>query len=63
MPPPSRPGLGPKFETCHTFAFFQSDLAAALQRNPRRDSAEHVPEGGLRAAKVALQLRSKRGLR
>jgi len=39
--------------------YFQSDLAAALQRNARRDSADHVPEGGLRSARAALQRPSK----
>ncbi len=35
--------------------FFESDLAAALQRNARRDSPERIPEGGVRAASKALQ--------
>ena len=39
--------------------FFQSQLADALQRNSRRDSAERVPEGGVRAASAKLQLPSR----
>jgi len=35
--------------------FFQSDLAAALQRNARRDSPDRVPEGGLRRAYAELE--------
>ena len=37
---------------------FESDLAGAVQRNARRDPAEHVPEAGLRGAAAALQLPS-----
>ena len=35
--------------------FFESDLAAALQRNARRDAIERIPEPGVRAASKALQ--------
>ena len=31
--------------------FFESDLAAALQRNAHRDSPERIPEGGVRGAR------------
>jgi len=37
---------------------FESELAAALQRNARRDSAKHVPEAGLRRASATLQVPS-----
>jgi predicted kinase len=38
--------------------FFESELSAAIQRNARRDSVEHVPEAGLRRASTALQVPS-----
>lgn len=36
--------------------FFQSQLAAALQRNARRDVRERVPDAGLGGASAALEL-------
>jgi hypothetical protein len=38
--------------------FFQSQLAAALQRNARRDPAEPIPDAGLGGASAALELPS-----
>jgi hypothetical protein len=38
--------------------FFDSSLAGALQRNARRDAADHVPEAGLKGASEKLQLPS-----
>ena len=37
---------------------FDSDLAAAIQRNARRDSTERVPEPGVRRASKTLQVPS-----
>jgi hypothetical protein len=37
---------------------FDSNLAGALQRNARRDAADHVPEAGLKGAREKLQLPS-----
>ena len=39
--------------------FFQSQLAAALQRNARRDPAERIPDAGLGGASAALELPSR----
>jgi len=37
---------------------FDSNLVGALQRNARRDAADHVPEAGLKGASEKLQLPS-----
>lgn len=37
---------------------FDSNLVGALQRNARRDAADHVPEAGLKGASAKLQLPS-----
>lgn len=39
--------------------FFQSQLAAAKQRNARRDPAERIPDAGLGGASAALELPSR----
>ncbi len=35
--------------------WFEPDLAAALQRNAKRDSIERVPEAGVRSARAKLE--------
>lgn len=51
------PARAAGFKVCGYF--FQSELAAALQRNALRSPPEHVPELGLRGASAALQLPSR----
>jgi len=51
------PAKAAGFKNCGYF--FQSEVAAALQRNARRDAPERVPEAGLRSASARLQLPSR----
>lgn len=48
------PAKAAGFKVCGYF--FESQLAAALLRNARRDAPERVPEGGVRSASATLQL-------